>query len=762
MSTFIRISGIISIVTALLCHSLSAATSEDYIRVLEKWNSTARKWTHEVPGNDNILYYSTGGHENWAVQAHCTAFAAIAVLATAPELDENRAGETREQLRLRALKMLRYVLHTHKSGDTNCTTGQGWGYSWISGLALERMSHAFTALKPWLTDDDRQRMRNVLIAECDFLLKGYPVVGAIDAATGKNKPESNIWNGAMLYRTALLYPDAPHAAKYREKASSLLLNGISIPSDATSETIYSGRQLKHWHVGPNYTENYGLNHHGYLNLGYMEICLSNIAMLHFFCLDNGIPIPEELYHHCDKLWELTKSLTFGDGRLWRIGGDTRMRYCYCQDYTIPAWLMITDHFGDPDATKFEDSWLKIVAGEQNNNPDGAFLSGRLAKLRDVSPFYYCRLEGDRAASMSMGAYYRRLLARKKPTKSTNFSPLKAWSDEFHGAVMVKGQRRLASWVWKSAQRPCGTVVPANRSDMVEWQWNLAGLIKGTGCNFEAIPDKKYVLHTFEGGFATCGNYRWDASANPGEGSSREEVALVHTAMVALPDDATTVILQHATTTRPVFINQILGLNYNMPNDVFNHGIRTYRFEGKDRKIIGAGTGENPVREVLACGKDLQIDGRVNVSVIYGADGVSLFRPGARNANMAHNIPMTFSGAGASLYCDVISIPALDTQRYYNANEVLYDIGAVIGVDFQAATVSHAKPDSLLKIVEVTGADQVRYVIAANFSDSPQQGTVPFSGKFENLCGKATTEDKDSIQLDLPAKEVIVLKLKAKS
>ncbi|OGJ86898.1 MAG: hypothetical protein A2268_09230 [Candidatus Raymondbacteria bacterium RifOxyA12_full_50_37] len=750
------------IVTALTCHTLSAVTSENYIRLLEKWNPTARKWTHEVQGNDGLVYFGTGGHENWAMQAHCTAFAGIAVLATAPELDENYAGETREQLRQRALKMLRYILHTHKSGDITCTTGQSWGYSWISGLALERMSHAFTALKPWLTDDDRQRMRDLLVAECDFLLKDYPVVGAIDAATDKNKPESNIWNGAMLYRTAVLYPDAPHAAKYREKASSLLLNGISIPSDATSEILYSGCQLKQWHIGPNYTENYGLNHHGYLNIGYMEICLSNIAMLHFFCLDNGIPVPEELYHHCDKLWELTKSLTFDDGRLWRIGGDTRMRYCYCQDYALPVWLMITDRFGDPDAAKFEDGWFNVIAREQNGNPDGAFLSDRLAKLRDTSPFYYCRLEGDRVVSMSLGAYYRRLLARKKkPTQPTSLSALKAWSDEFHGAAMVRGQRRLASWVWKSAQCPCGTVVPADRSDMVEWQWNLAGLIKGTGCKFEVTPDKKYVLHTFEGGFATCGSYRWNASDNPGEGSSLEEVGLAHTAMVALPDDATTVILQYATATRPVFINQVLGLNYNIPNDVFNRGIRTYRFKGKNRKIIGAGTSDNPAHEILACGKDLQIDGRVNVSVIYGANGVSLFRPGARNAMMAHSTPMKFSGAGASLYCDVISIPAQDTQRYYNTNEVLYDIGAVIGVDFCATAVSRIKPDSLLKVVEVTCADQCRYVVAANFSDSPEQGVIPFSDEFKNLCGKGATAGKDGIQLDLPAGEVIVLKLKTK-
>ena len=742
------------------CVCQAEVTPADYIRLLEKWMPTARQWTQPVPGRDDLLFYATGGHEHWAVQAQCTAFSAVAILATAPELDERLAGETREQLRARALKMLRYALHTHKTGDVLCSTGQGWGYSWISNLALERMSHAVTALKPWLADDDRQRLRNVLLGECDFLLEGYKVVGAIDASTGKNKPESNIWNGAALYRAAMLYPDAPRIAEYRQKSTALLLNGISIPSDADGDTLYNGRKLSQWHVGPNYTEQFALNHHGYMNLGYMEICLSNVAMLHFFCQANDLPIPAELYHHVDKLWQLTKSLTFDDGRLWRIGGDTRMRYCYCQDYTLPVWPMILDHLGDPDAARFEEGWLKVVAKEQAGNPQGAFLSGRLAKLRDVSPFYYCRLEGDRAGSLSMGAAFRRLLAQKKSAATTRIAPLQAWSDEFHGAAMVQGAHRRASWVWKSGQRPCGTVVPADRSDMVEWQWNLAGLIQGTGCSFNAAPKKDHVLHTFEGGFATCGSYQWTAASNPGEGSTAEDVALARTAMVALPDDATTVILQRADASRPIYINRILGLNYQVPNDVFNDSLRSYRFGGREHTIAGAGGRELPRRELLDCGPTVNVAGRVNVGLVYGAQGLSLFRPGQRNATMGHNIPMAFSGDGASLYCDVIAAGACDQQRFYQAQERLFDVGVVIGIDFEPAGKAHGKPGDAIKVVEVTGADQQRYLVAANLDAQAGQTVVTVAGNFSVLCGKNAVAQADGVHLDLAANEVVVLKLKA--
>jgi hypothetical protein len=739
---------------------LAAPQPADYLRLLERWIPTAEKWTHPVAGNKDLAFYATGGHEHWAVQAHCTATAALAILATDPDLDEQRAGRSREQLRRRALAMLRYALATHQTGDRKCTTGQHWGSSWISVLALERMTHAWTALRPWLTADDRQRMRKLLLAECDFLLEKLEVVGAIDGSSGKNKPESNIWNGCVLYRTAIQYPDAPHAAQYRRKATALLLNGISIPSDATSDAKYAGRKLSQWHVGPNYTEQFSLDHHGYLNLGYMQICLSNVAMLHFYCRANGLPVPPELYHHVDRLWALVKSLTFPDGRLWRIGGDTRMRYCYCQDYAFPAFLLIADYLGDPDAVRIEAGWLAVVAREQASNPDGAFLSGRLAHLREVSPYYYCRLEGDRAVTMSMGAYYRRLMAQKPPAAESPVPALKSWHEDFHGAAMVNGPRRRASWVWKAAQRPCGTLVPADRSDLVDWQWNLAGLIQGTGCAFTATVPKQSTLHTFDGGFATCGYYWWKASQNPGEGiSSPEDVALAHSAVVALPDDATLVVLQQAHASRPVYINRILGLNYNVPNDVFNGSSRTYRFGGQDHVIAGGGSSQPPVREALACGKTLRVDGRVNVAAIYGSEGLSLFRPGQRNAVMTSKALPPTSSAAASLYCDVVAMPAIDEQRFYDAQECLYDIGAVLAVDCEPAAVVRGKSGGPFKVVEVVGADGQRYLVAANFASEPKSEALPVAGRVEVLCGKQATISGGQLQLELPADEVVVARIK---
>ena len=62
--------------------------------------------------------------------------------------------------------------------------------------------------------EDRAALRRMFLSEADFLLTGYPVrAGLVE----NNRPESNMWNGALLLRCALEYPDAPNAALYEEQ-----------------------------------------------------------------------------------------------------------------------------------------------------------------------------------------------------------------------------------------------------------------------------------------------------------------------------------------------------------------------------------------------------------------------------------------------------------------------------------------------------------------------------------------------------------------
>src|SRR5690606_37528582 len=144
----------------------------------------------------------------------------------------------------------RFNLDAHITGNGICTDGTQWGHTWISGLGIERMMHGVDLLDEHLTDDDRAALRRVLISEADWLLNDYTKgghggpTGGLWNSSGRNEPESNIWNGAILWRAAVMYPDEAHAAEWRQRAHHFLMNGVSIPADAEDGTRLAGRPVR--------------------------------------------------------------------------------------------------------------------------------------------------------------------------------------------------------------------------------------------------------------------------------------------------------------------------------------------------------------------------------------------------------------------------------------------------------------------------------------------------------------------------------------
>jgi len=316
------------------------------------------------------------------------------------ETEYGMHGFSRDQALDRALRGLRFSLASHHTGDYHCTDGTCWGRTWISALGIERMMHGVDRLETHLTDADRARLRDMLADEGDYQLS-VPVLAGLWNKDRRNKPESNIWNGAICARAALYCPEHPHVDDWMERAHLYFLNGISVPVDAEDNTIIAGKPLKEWHIGANFFPHYALDHHSYLNVGYMVICLSNIAMLHYAFALRGKKPPQTLYHHAAELWALVRRLIFADGRLLRIGGDTRIRYCYCQDYLIPTLIFAVDHWADPHALDLLERAVELVQREQAESEDGRFLCNRLAELERQSPYYYTRLESDKAVVLSM-------------------------------------------------------------------------------------------------------------------------------------------------------------------------------------------------------------------------------------------------------------------------------------------------------------------------------------------------------------------------
>ena len=542
--------------------------AENYAVLLADWVKHSQRHLYTCRDDPALLCYGAGEHGHWGTHTHQKAMAAFAVAAAEPSIDWDARGMNRGEVYAQALAMLRYTLRTHVSGDTPCTDGGHWGHNWIYALGMERMMHGVGAMEERLTEADRAALRRVLLSECDWLLDDYEVKAGL---WSDNRPESNIWNGAILYRTALLFPDHERAAAYRKKDDCFFINGISVPSDENSPVTYNRRAVSTLFKGANFFESFALNHHNYLNIGYMVICLSNIAMLHFaFRQANEAP-PAALYHHADQLWQLVRTLTFEDGRLLRIGGDTRVRYCYCQDYALPVWQFIEDWLGE-DCAPLMEGWLSLITQETMAGGDGSFLSARCGSLEALSPVYYTRLESDRAASISMALYWNRVLAPK--TEACKVAAVhSSWYDHDMGAAYVAGSRRLASFVWRASENPQGLCLPPTDSSLAEWRYNLSGRVEGIGLlNTERVESHRTRM--FDGGFLTYGCTRMESDQFLAEGQQMEILGCKQVAFAALPDDRTVLCLQYATAAGRYCLRSVSGIHWNVPNDLFN-GQRQY-------------------------------------------------------------------------------------------------------------------------------------------------------------------------------------------
>lgn len=674
---------------------------ETILKMLTCWEQHARGDMFTLPGTDALMTYGTG-YGGWAVQTTQKAAGALAMLG---------AVKSDHALIKKAQSMLRFNLESHLTGSRTCLDGQKWGHTWISALGIERMMHGIDAIWSFLTEGDRALLERVLVSECDWICDDYEIKAAPLSDTLCNRPESNAWNGSLLFRTAVMFPQTPRAQIYLESADAYLSNAVSFPEDL-------GRNPKC--VGHNFFETSALNHHGYLNIGYMVITLSQLAMLYFFCRERGIAPPKSLYQHVPQLWQLVKSCITPDGRLIRIGGDTRIRYCYCQDYAIPVWLFIQDYLGDPDCAQFLSGWLGIVRSEMEQNKDGSFLSCRCGKMRSYSPIYYTRLESDRAVSLSMALSWVPNRSSKAPVP-----PLRAWHDDFHGSTLVRSKGGIVSWTWRGASGPVGLCLPESDSSLAEWDKNLAGEIRGLGLThrYELISHHEIM---FEGGFLTMGTMDIIGQLFEAEQQTTDHLAREKIVFVLLPDSQTAIVLQYAfvQAQKRSYVSLIKGLKLNVPNDLFSKGTRTYFHEhGTLRCESLCAEAASPL------GKWVNIEGKLGVCLSYGRENLTLYSPGRRQA-MVERPPHLYTGHDTGSLCSDEIITAFDTNLQEIWGErTLIDTGAVIQLhatptETRAASVLENRitlrtdQNSRLRYAEATGTDGNRYCVLTNFGDLP--------------------------------------------
>jgi hypothetical protein len=687
------------------------------IRLLEGWAESVEPFWNPVEGDSALGCYGPG-YMHWGVQSNWNYAAAMATLAAQPTTRDPA------KWRARAVAALRFVLATHRTGRRPGNDGKPWGNSWISILGIERAMHAMPHLAPALADEDRSALRRLLVDEADWLLLHATrgdftgVAAGMWARDGCNNPESNVWSGAFLWRIASLYPEEANASAWEERAHCFLVNGVSVEADAAASACLAGRPVSDWHVGANFFPHYGLDHHGYMNVGYMVITASNAAILHFDLKRAGIQPPESLYHHQGDLWQVLRRMIFGDGRLARIGGDSRVRYAYCQEYLLPSLLFAADHLRDPHALALAGRQLELMEKETAASDDGTFYGRRIAPMRRGNPHYFTRLESDRACVLAMLLNDLPLVQPPaSPDGSFEESVAGGWMEEAHGSVMHRSPGRFCSFAWRAHGLSQALCLPPGDGSLAEWSLNLCPVVRFMGDDGSEPEKHRRLLdcrlRSFDGGFVTCGSVMEGVDVTFDEWVTCTDQALTRQAFAALPDGRTCLCLQQVTAAadRVGYLAELRDLHLVVPNDLFN-GFRRTLWTASGQAWLDSPPAQD---EVLALqSRWLNLDGRLGVVALSGGDTLQVHRSAARRA-----------GKFGSLFVEEICLHTRSGMERCAPGQVLVDIGFALLSGASAEATSRVCGGVLPHMPEscrgiwVDGADGIRYALVANFGGEPQ-------------------------------------------
>lgn len=613
--------------------------------LLERWVEAMEAWWAPSDADDGSGRFGLAAGQ-WGVQAAWRHCAACAVLA--------EAGSPRaEHWRQRALAELRFLLATHHTGIRDLPTGGRWGRNWIGVLALERTWHGVHLLTPHLDAQDISALDQLMADEAIWLCDSYERGGRRDVHStrwnheGGNHGESNLWNGCFVWRTAERLPNHPRAADWRHRAHEFLLNSISVAADAADPTVIAGRPLSAWHGGAGFFDSYAFDHHGYLNVGYQVICLSHAAILHFDAQLEGFALPASVHHHQAELWNVVRRTIFADGRLARIGGDSRARYAYCQEYLVPSALYAADHLGDAHALELIEGWLRTAEQEASFNDDGSFYRKRLDYLADGSPSYWLRLESDRACALSMLLQYQPLVRATPANGDAEARLAGGWNDAEHGAILHRSPGRLVAFAWRAFDLAQGTCQPPDDGHLAEWSGNLVGTV--TFSDLKPANQRRKLLHhdqqAFNGGFLTWGRLALGCGCQLDEGwqAAADGQAVHHLAVTALPDGCSMLTIEVARIgNRPAIVRAAAALHLNLPNDLFNGSERTLRTAQGERTFrAGETSGVVDLESSWA-----QLAPRLGVIGLHGGTSLSLDRSRERRGGAFRSLHVEEVGWGA--------------------------------------------------------------------------------------------------------------------
>jgi hypothetical protein len=246
-----------------------------------------------------------------------------------------------------------------------------------------------------------------------------------------------------------------------------------------------------------------------------------------------------------------------------------------------------------------------------------------------------------------------------PTIKQKLLCLNDWRDDFHGAIMMRTDKTLRSWVSRGADGPVALSVPLKYSNMAEWLHNLTGEIKIAG-RCRAVEIRRTI-----NGNSGCLELIWKTEQPFPEGEQQSEIVRQFLAFALLPDGRTTLFINRMTALKHFNAEGGDGINLKIPNDFFNGCKRIYTKVSTDR---------------------INADNAISLVLLSGEKKLKVTRSKTRN------IPICRYPYFNSLKADIIGLPI--SSKCIKRDEVLADCSYAVIADSPAEELKLFKGELL--------------------------------------------------------------------
>ncbi|WP_371158464.1 hypothetical protein [Jannaschia sp. 2305UL9-9] len=463
-------------------------------------------------------------------------------------------------------RLVRYLTSSHVTGNGSCQDNGRWGLSWQSSWWATKLALGADMARDILEPDDMAAVHALVAAEANRHLSRLIPTGLSE----DTKAEETAWDAEIIAVAMALLPDDSNAPLWRKRLIEFGINTFSCPSDRNNNTVVDGVTVSETLRSCNIHEDGSLENHGTTHFCYVASPLISKTWAAFALKRASIAIPDALAHNAKKVWEFSEP-TFLSNRFAYLGGQDWARYTYGEYFILPALLFLASiECGERTGTIFQKR-LALLDFEASRSLDGSFFGARFTQ--GLYKGQYAKYETDCFACIALTLTM--LASQGFATGPAAEGCAAGTSSPESQCCYARNETAFMSFAWSTLNQPVPNLVflPFSDDSIADWyRANLLGSIKfGQEVNWIGVKAME----------AQGNSIRVEGSHSI---RNSKGVALAQNHLKIDFRDGILRVASKYRSSRKLSAVHLTGLNWSIPNDVFNGFTRTYFFEGPSDTI----------------------------------------------------------------------------------------------------------------------------------------------------------------------------------